>query len=220
MVLVFDVNETLLDLAALDPHFERLFGGAGARRVWFAQVLQSAMALTLTRQWADFGAVGRSALQVVARQRGMEVSADTETAVLGQMRSLPPHADVIPALERLREAGVRMAALSNSPQKALGAQLENAGVAKFFEKALSVDRVKKFKPHPEVYRMACRELGITPPEMMLVAAHAWDVTGAMRAGCRGAFVERPGAAASALDARPQIVGKDLGAVADAVLATR
>jgi 2-haloacid dehalogenase len=220
MVLVFDVNETLLDLAALDPHFERIFGDATLRGAWFAQVLQSAMALTLTRQWADFGEVGRSALQTVARRQGVELTAEDEAAVLGQMRSLPAHSDVRLALERLREAGVRMAALSNSPGKGLAAQLGNAGLAEFFEQALSVDRVKKFKPHPDVYRMACRELRVAPPEMMLVAAHAWDVTGAMRAGCRGAFVARHGAAPSALDETPTLTGRDLGEVAEKALALR
>ncbi|MEZ5391359.1 MAG: hypothetical protein R2724_00450 [Bryobacterales bacterium] len=51
MVLVFDVNETLLDLSALDPHFERLFGDESVRSAWFTQVLQTAMTLTLTRKW-------------------------------------------------------------------------------------------------------------------------------------------------------------------------
>lgn len=40
-VCVFDVNETLLDMAALDPHFERLFGDATARGRWFGQFQHS-----------------------------------------------------------------------------------------------------------------------------------------------------------------------------------
>lgn len=220
MILVFDVNETLLDLSALDPAFEAAFGDAAVRGAWFAQVLQSAMTMTLTRRWADFGAVAQSALDAVAKQRQVTLSREEKAAILAQMRSLPAHPDVRPALERLREAGVRLAALSNSSEAMLSSQLGGAGLAPFFERILSVDRVKKFKPHPDVYRMACRELGVTPREMMLMAAHSWDVTGAMRAGCRGAFVARGGAAPCALDETPELTGRDLSEVADRLLALR
>jgi 2-haloacid dehalogenase len=217
MVLVFDVNETLLDLGALDPIFEQVFGDDAVRAVWFAQVLQSAMALTLTRRWADFGEVAKSALDAVARQQRVTLTAQDRAAVFGGMRTLPPHPDVRPALERLKAAGVRMAALSNSPAKTLAAQLEHAGLNEFFGRVLSVDRVLKFKPHPEVYRMACRELRIGPREMMLVAAHGWDTTGAVRAGCRAAFVARGGKALSSLDERVDVTGRDLGEVAAQLL---
>jgi hypothetical protein len=61
-VCVFDVNETLLDLGALDPHFERVFGDAGVRRAWFLQLLQSALVATVTGGYSDFGQVGAAAL--------------------------------------------------------------------------------------------------------------------------------------------------------------
>ena len=57
-VCVFDVNETLLDLAALDGEFERVFGDRGVRVAWFGQLLQSAMVSTITGSYTDFGSVG------------------------------------------------------------------------------------------------------------------------------------------------------------------
>jgi len=69
-VIVFDVNETLLDLAALDPAFARIFGDAAARREWFTQVLQSALTATVTAAYSDFGAVGMAALAMTAARRG------------------------------------------------------------------------------------------------------------------------------------------------------
>jgi len=53
-VLLFDVNETLLDLRVLDPVFERAFGDASLRRQWFGLVLRNAMALTITGDYEDF----------------------------------------------------------------------------------------------------------------------------------------------------------------------
>ncbi|WP_371807631.1 HAD family hydrolase, partial [Arhodomonas sp. KWT] len=112
--IVFDVNETLLDLAALDPVFERLFGDAGARREWFAQVLQSAMTVTLTGRYEDFSTVGAAALSMVAQRRGVTLERAGRQDVAAGMRRLPPHPEVADALARLRDAGFPLVALTNS----------------------------------------------------------------------------------------------------------
>ena len=109
------------------------------------------------------------------------------------MRTLPPHPDARPALERLRSAGYRLAALTNSTTEVEEAQLRNAGLSDLFEKALSADSGKRLKPAAEAYANAARALGVPTSEMRMVAAHVWDVQGALRAGCAAAFVERPGA---------------------------
>ena len=68
-VIVFDVIETSLDLAALDEHFERVFHEGAARQHWFVQMLQSALVATITHVYTDFGSVGRAALDMVAARR-------------------------------------------------------------------------------------------------------------------------------------------------------
>src|SRR5881397_3546399 len=113
-VLVFDVNETLLDLGALDPHFARVFGDAAVRREWFATMLQSALLLTVTGPYFDFGSHFRAALALTAEKRGVTVSEADEKAILGAVRKLPAHPEVRASLTRLRAAGFRVAALTNS----------------------------------------------------------------------------------------------------------
>ncbi len=216
-VLVFDVNETLLDLRALDPHFERIFGDAKARVDWFGLVLRNAMALTIIGDYEDFVAVGRASLQMVADQRGVELSSDDPAAIGETMASLPPHPDVAPALQRLFAAGLRLAALTNSPQEAAVSQLTAAGVAPLIETIMSAGAVGKFKPAREVYEMAVARLGVRPAEMTMVAAHDWDVAGAMGAGCRGALVARPGMVMNPLYPEPDVVGPDLSVIADTIL---
>ncbi len=216
-VLVFDVNETLLDLAALDPAFERVFGEAAARGAWFAEMLRSAFVATLTDRYADFGTLGAASLEKTALRRGLTLSEADRAHLLGGLRRLPPHPEVPESLERLRDAGLRLAALTNSTQEVADAQLTHAGLHGFFEQVLSVDAARRLKPHPAVYRMAAARLGVVPPQMRLVAAHDWDVTGAMRAGCAGAFVARPGMLLGPLDEHPDVVGPDLRAVAEQII---
>ncbi len=86
-----------------------------------------------------------------------------------------------------------------------------------FEQVLSVDQAGRLKPHPTVYRMAAERLGVHTGSLRMVAAHNWDVTGAMRAGCAGAFVARPRMTLGPLDERPDVVGRDLEQVANRIL---
>jgi 2-haloacid dehalogenase len=216
-VCVFDVNETLLDLGALDRHFERVFGDARVRRAWFLQLLQSALVATVTDTYSDFGTIGGAALKMVAEREGLDLSDEDKQKILGGMRELPPHPEVAESLERLRDAGLRLATLTNSAQQVAEAQMANSGLRGYFEKILSADAVRRLKPAPEPYHMAAESLGVEVGEVRLVAAHAWDVAGALRAGCAAAFVARPGMVLDPLVERPDIVGADLREVADSIL---
>jgi len=216
-VCVFDVNETLLDLGALDPHFERVFGDAGVRRAWFLQLLQSALVATVTGAYSDFGKIGGAALEMVAEREGVNLSDEDRQKILGGMRELPPHPEVTEGLDLLRDAGLRLATLTNSTQRVAEAQMENSGLHDYFERILSADSVRRLKPAPEPYRMAAESLGVEAGQVRLVAAHAWDVAGALRAGCAAAFVARPGMVLDPLVERPDVVGADLREVADRIL---
>jgi 2-haloacid dehalogenase len=216
-VLVFDVNETLLDLSALDPHFVRLFGDAKVRVEWFGTMLQSAFLTTITGPYTPFGEHFKAALAITAERRGVRVSPADEQAILAGVRTLPPYPEVRPALERLGREGFRLAALTNSTAQVEEAQLRSAGLADLFEKALSADAAKRLKPAAEAYQTAARELGVETRAIRLVAAHVWDVQGALRAGAAAAFVQRPGAVWNPLFERPDVVGKDLTEVADRII---
>ena len=214
-ICVFDVNETLLDLAALDPLFERAFGDAAVRKLWFNQMLQSAFVATITDAYVTFGEAAAAALGMTEERQGVEVSDEYRQEILGGLRGLPTHPEVPASLDRLREAGFRLATLTNSTQEVAEAQIENAGLADRFEQVLSADTAKRLKPAPAPYRMAARSLGVPERDMRLVAAHAWDVAGALRAGCAAAFVARQ--PYDPLVERPDVYGVDLAEVADGII---
>ena len=216
-ICVFDVNETLLDLGALDPRFERVFGDAAVRREWFQQLLQSALVAMVTGSYSDFGTIGAAALQMTAARRGVVLSEEDQQHVLTGMRELPAHPEAPEALDRLRDAGIRLAALTNSTEEVANIQLSNAGLADRFEQILSADTVERLKPAPEPYRAAAESLGVGVEDIRLVAAHAWDVAGAMRAGCAAAFVARPGMVLDPLAPVPDVVGSDLNEVASLII---
>jgi 2-haloacid dehalogenase len=216
-ILAFDVNETLLDVSALEPHFARAFGSGAVCREWFSTVLLYSEVATLAGPYADFSAIAGAALDMTAASRGLALEPEDRNRILTGMRSLPAHSDVQEALRLLKDAGYRMVALTNSASAAVKQQLTHAGLADTFERVFSVDEVRRFKPAPEPYRYVASELGIETRALRMIAAHAWDIIGAMQAGCAGAFVARPGKVLYPLAPQPDIVGTDLRAVAEQLI---
>lgn len=216
-ICVFDVNETLLDLKALDSLFEQIFGDASLRKAWFTQMLQSALVATVTNAYSDFGSIGVAALQMVAERQGARLSEGNRQALREGMQHLPPHPEVRESLARLQAAGLRLAALTNSTARVAQAQLSNADLSQFFEQILSADEVKRLKPAPEPYHMAAQRMGVEVRDIRMVAAHAWDIAGALRAGCAAAFVARPGMVLDPLVEKPDVIGSDLREVAEQIL---
>jgi 2-haloacid dehalogenase len=217
-VIAFDVNETLLDLGVLDPLFERAFGSAALRAQWFAQILQLSFVGGLTGRYVDFTSAQRAALAMLAESTGARPDTDAGEEIIAGMRRLPPHADAAPALDRLREGNLTLAALTNSPLDVARDQLTHAGLADRFDAILSADQVRALKPRPEPYHHVARTFDARPADVRLVAAHAWDISGALAAGCAAAFVKRPGKVLSPLGERPDITGADLIAVAERIAA--
>jgi 2-haloacid dehalogenase len=217
-IIVFDVNETLLDVNALEPLFARAFGDGRVLREWFSTVLLYSEVATLAGPYADFSAIGAAALDMMARSRSVMLSPDDRAAILGGMRTLPAHPEVHDGVRRLKDAGFRLVALTNSAPAAAQQQLGNAGLTPLFDRVFSVDAVRRFKPAPEPYRFVASEMDVQTSALRMVAAHAWDIVGALQAGCAAAFVARPGKVLYPLAPQPDIVGADLGVVAEQIIA--
>lgn len=216
-ICVFDVNETLLDLQALDAQFARVFGDVNVRRDWFTQMLQNAFVSTITGPYRNFGQLGAAALDMMAARHGVTLTEEEQQAILGEMRRLPPHPETREALARLQQAGLRLVTLTNSTAQVAEAQIAHAGLSGYFEQLFSADAVQRLKPAPEPYRMVADRLGVGIGDLRLIAAHAWDIAGALRAGCAAAFVARPGMVLDPGVQRPDVVGADLLEVAERIL---
>ena len=87
-IIVLDVNETLLDVGALEPHFARAFGDPLILREWFSTVLLYSEVASLAGPYSDFGAIGGAALDMTAASRGTSLSSEDRTRILTGMRTL------------------------------------------------------------------------------------------------------------------------------------
>lgn len=203
-VLIFDVNETLIDIESLAPYFERVFDDRGVVREWYNQLIMYSMTATLSGNYVDFFTLGQAVLQMIGDIRQVPIGEGDLEDFAYAMRTMPAHPDVADGLAELRAQGYRLVTLTNSPPKSgVPTPLENAGLAQFIEKQFSVDTWRVFKPSRELYTGVADDLGVAQSECMMVAAHVWDTIGAQSAGLRGALITRPGNAPLPTVALPQ-----------------
>jgi 2-haloacid dehalogenase len=216
-VLVFDVNETLLDLETIEPTFERIFGDKGAMRLWFANLILYSTALTLADCYVPFTDIGAAVMKMLADTHGIKIRDEDKRELTNKFSTMPAHSDVPAALSKLHAAGFRLFTLTNNIIEVQTRQMEHAGIAHFFERLFSVDLVRRHKPAPETYAQIERELGVKPSQLCMIACHTWDTLGAVAAGWEAALVKRAGNDVLGVGPQPHIVGNDLNDVADQLI---
>ena len=217
-ILVFDVNETLLDLDHLGPLFQDLFGDSAVMRDWFAQLILYSQTLTLTGLRSDFATLAGGVLQMIGTIRGVPVSDAATARLRGAIGSMPAHPDAPAALMRLREAGFRMVTLTNSPPSDGPSALQRAGLGDQFERSFSVQPSGCFKPAPATYQLVAEALSVPIVDLCLVACHVWDTIGMQALGGKGALVTHGVNAPLPVPGVPQpdLVVPDLDALSRAI----
>ncbi|ARN70701.1 haloacid dehalogenase, type II [Nonlabens tegetincola] len=215
-VLFFDVNETLLDLTQMKTQVGKALNGRDdLLSLWFTTMLQYSLVTTASGQYEHFGYIGAAALQMVAKNNGIDITeSQAREVIVEALRGLPAHPDVKNALADLKNDGYKLVSFTNSSNAGVKKQFESAGLTDFFDERLSVEDIGKFKPFRETYEWGARKMGIKPNEAMLIAAHGWDVAGALWAGWRAAFISRPGKQIFPLAPKTEINETDLQKVTD------
>jgi 2-haloacid dehalogenase len=217
-LIVFDVNETLLDLRTMEPTFKRIFGNETDMRLWFANLVMYSLVLTLADSYVPFTDIGPAVMKMMADTQGIKISEADRQELKEKFSTMPPYPEVPGALQKLRDAGFRLFTLTNNLVEVQSRQLEQGGIARFFERCFSVDSVKQYKPSPKTYCHVEKELGVSPSQLCMIACHTWDTLGARAAGWEAALIKRVGNDVLAVGPQPQIVGDDLNDVADQLIA--
>jgi 2-haloacid dehalogenase len=217
-LIVFDVNETLLDLETMEPTFQRIFGDKSAMRLWFADLILYSAALTVAGVYVPFTDIGAAVMKMLADTRGIKINDNDKKELTDKFSTMPPHPEVPAALRKLRDAGFRLFCLTDNLLEVQTRQLTHGGIVDLFERRFSADGVKHHKPSPQAYAYVEKELGVQPSQLCLVACHTWDTLGAVAAGWQAALIKRVGNDVLGVGPQPDIVGNDLNDVADQLIA--
>jgi 2-haloacid dehalogenase len=201
----------IIDARPIVIKAETMFPGKGAQlgNVWRARQFEYCWLRTLGGRYADFWRVTEDALVFAAHSLQIELPAEQRDRLMQTWLELKAWPDVSPALLRLREAGIRMAFLSNVTATMLDAVVKNAGLEGMFEEHLTTDRVRAFKPDPRAYQMGVDAFGLKREEIVFAAFAGWDVAGAKWFGYPTFWVNRSHAPIEELGVAPDGSGADL-----------
>lgn len=192
-VVVFDVNETLSNMAAMTQRFAEVGAPQHLANVWFSMLLRDGFALAAAGDKATFGALGESVLRNVFADAVLDRNLDAAVRhVLDGFLRLPLHPDIVDGVHALRGAGFRLVTLTNGSTRVADRLLSAGGIRDEFEALLSVDDAPLWKPARGAYEYAARVCDTAVDEMLLVAVHPWDINGAARAGMTTAWINRRG----------------------------
>jgi 2-haloacid dehalogenase len=217
-LIVFDVNETLLDLETMAPTFERIFDDKAAMRLWFSNLILYSAALTVAGHYVPFTDIGAAVVTMLADTCGIVIKDTDRKELTDRFSTMPAHLEVPAALDKLRRAGFRLFTLTDNLLEVQSRQLEHAGIVGAFERRFSADGVKRHKPAREAYAYVEKELRVPPSQLCLIACHTWDTLGAVAAGWEAALIRRVGNDVLSVGPQPHIVGANLDDVADQLIA--
>lgn len=213
-VVVFDVNETLSDLAPIGERFEEVGAPTHLARTWFASLLRDGFAATVAGHSEPFAAIGREQLRAILAagklDRGVDEAVDH---VMAGFLRLPLHADVPDGVQALHEAGLRLVTLTNGATQVAEQLLTSAGLAGLFERFLSVEDAGVWKPAGAAYEYAATACGAPVDRLLLVASHPWDIDGAARAGMRTAWINRARSPYPTYFAQPELTASGIADLA-------
>lgn len=197
-ILAFDVFGTVVDWrSGIVAAGQRLSTRGGVDADWpaLADAWREGYQPAMERirrgeaQFETLDRIHRSILDGLLPRFGLDrLSEDDRAELVWAWRRLRPWPDAIEGLTRLRHRYV-VAALSNGNVSLLTEMAKHTGLP--WDCILSAELVRRYKPDPEVYLQVPRFFDLAPEQVLMVAAHVWDLEGAKAAGLRTAFVHRP-----------------------------
>jgi len=193
--VVFDLFGTLLDITSLRTLVGTLFGEKDADMIvqrWRDKQIAYSFAATLMDRYDDFDVLTARSLDYVLKSLAIDADAEMRTKLCEGWLELRPYPDATLALEALRSRGMRTAVLTNGTPATAKRALANTGLNSLLDEVWSVDEVRKFKPAPQVYAMACMRFGKQPAQIGFVSSNGWDATGAAAFGFQVAWCNRYG----------------------------
>jgi 2-haloacid dehalogenase len=202
---------TIFNPFSVDAVIDETFPGKGTQlaSAWRTRIFEYCWLRTLNRTYVDFWQVLEDALVFAFKAAKIELKPDARDKFMDAFLRVKPWPDSVEALKSIRQAGIRLAYVSNLTPKMLTEMSQSAGIADLFEQILSTDRVKAYKPDPRAYQMAEVVFNLPRESILFAAFGGWDAAGAKSFGLNTFWVNQVNAPLEELGVKPDAIGRTL-----------
>ena len=214
-IIAFDLLETLFSLSSLEPLVVAAGGDASTARLWMAQTLADGFALSAARSFTPFRDVAKASLAALLPD-AKSAARDRVLAGLTKLDVLP---DAAAAMGRT-VMNAQVTVITNTSGDTARRLMARGGLDTFADPTFSADQVKRWKPASDVYAFAAATLDVPLERMAMVTVHPWDVLGAHQSGLVTGWCNRDGAAFPPAFGKPDVAGRNLVEVVEALFALK
>jgi 2-haloacid dehalogenase len=217
--VLFDAYGTLFDVYSVGALAEDFFPGQGSALalLWRDKQIEYTRLVTTSNDGAHyrpFWDLTRAGLRYACARLKLALDAGREAALMDQYRHLGAFAETRPVLQALRERGVVTGILSNGDRGMLDAAVGSAGLDGLLDHVISIDPIRKYKTHPDAYRLGVDATGCAAGDILFVSSNSWDALGATWYGFRTLWINRQDLPFEMLGTAPEHIGSGLNAVLD------
>ncbi|MEP6789926.1 MAG: haloacid dehalogenase type II, partial [Ramlibacter sp.] len=193
--VLFDAYGTLFDVYSVGLLAEQLFPGQGAALgiLWRDKQIEYTRLVTTSNNgehYKPFWELTRAGLRYACKRLALDLTPEREDQLMNQYRHLSAFPENREVLQALKDKGVVTGILSNGDAAMLGIAVRSAGLADLLDLVISVDSIRKYKTHPDAYRLGVEATGLQPRQIAFVSCNGWDALAATWYGFRTVWVNR------------------------------
>lgn len=210
--LVFDAYGTLFDVHSITAQCEKYWPGRGGdlSQIWRNKQLEYSWLRSLMGRYESFESLTRDALLFAVEYLDLSTDAEQVANLMKAYGQLAPYPEVSSVLKNFTKC--KKAILSNGNDSMLETVVSNSGLEQEFAAILSVDRLRLFKPSPQVYQLAVDALRVPKERVGFISSNCWDACGAQHFGFKSFWINRGNAPLDRLGIRPEHILANLRAL--------
>ncbi len=207
---IFDAYGTLFDVHSAAGRLKGEIGPNADKlsQIWRDKQLQYTWIRALTGRHSDFESVTAAGLDFAIAAVG-GIPGGVRQKLLDAYMSLDAYPEVREVLTGLKNAGARLAILSNGTPKMLEAAVQSSQIGDLLDANISIERAGIYKPSGKVYKLGVDEFGFPAAQMSFQSSNRWDISGAHVFGYRTVWINRFGQPDELLDMPPDLTVDNL-----------
>lgn len=207
-LVIFDVNETMFSLANINYLFKNFGLPPNTSDLWFSNVLKEGFACSSYGSFSPFIDIGKNELKKLFLKFELKYKKTHFNFLHNELSKLNIHQDVGESIKIFHKHGLKIVTLTNGSKNNTLKLIKKNNLSKYISRCFSIDEIKLWKPNKKIYLHVCNEMGFSSSNAMMIAAHAWDISGAKNAGLKTAYITRYEKILGSIYPKPDIIAQD------------